>query len=170
MNLNLLRPPVVFLWITALQTESNELKPVAPSCGVLWITALQTESNELKPVAPSCGVLVNYSAANWEFKCVSPSCGDLCELQCYKSSLFVLYIYIFINALLSTTSMYNAISHCITKNISHASTTRNKEKEGKRRGYISISLQIYRLLYIFYTSIGYKSSLFNLSDQTKISG
>ncbi len=47
--------------------------------------------------------------------------------------------------------MYNAISHCIAKNISHVSTRRNKEKEGKKeRGYkASVYRQI--IYYIFYT-------------------
>lgn len=35
--------------------------------------------------------------------------------------------------------MHNAISHCITKNISHASARQNKKKQ--EREYISISLQ-----------------------------
>ncbi len=47
---------------------------------------------------------------------------------------FLIFFLFFIYALLSTSSRYSAISHYITKNISHASTRRNKErKEQKKR-------------------------------------
>ncbi len=65
----------------------------------------------------------------------------------------------FLNALLSTNSMYNAISHCITKNISHASTRQNKKKPKGERVHKHQFTNKYKL-HIFYVSIGcYKAVL-----------
>ncbi len=51
------------------------------------------------------------------------------------------FFFFFLNALLSTGSMYSTISQYITKNISHASTSRNKG-ERKIKKQINIKNKI----------------------------